>query len=503
MMMMLIKNKSRITKNISLTRLEAVKTKSWTIPKIIVVERQARTAVKDSYFAVVDSVSKLVMQSEAKYVVIIPHRIQNIDLGFRVLEKNDQQSVKFLGHMLNSLSELDGATCIPARAIHNIVNFPPELRDIAWRKIFNTSCCNFARRDWSIQIRNTGKIQLLNIHNIPKSPNHFTNISIPNIFQLCNIINGPFVLRKDKFIELDNLNSNFGRLTMLDFFMRTKGKLKIGKFGNCLLSDHLFRIDRAELQGSSDFTEYSNFGVRHGILRIIMEDRIEWTKCSVSGKLCKEKPYVPPTTLPQVGQPICCSVVLGKTLKDVTDVFVKLGVKHRVVYGTLLGAVRNNAIIPWTHDVDISLEGKNTNNETFFAMVQEYLKDRYYVGTSFMYMSRGIPLLPPHIDVKTTGFFDGDNDLQGDKFFNPAITESVRELLPVTGSDWRSRGYLDFYTAPEIWWNGSSTININGDSYVTVKEIDYELKNWYGKNYMKPALEGNWIGMSDRGSVEG
>lgn len=462
-------------------------------------KRPTTVITKFSDFILVDSVSKLPPHdTKAKYVVIIPHKIKNSTLGLNVFEKKDQRSMMFLAEMLHSLANLDGATCVPQAVLSDVeasIPFSRELLRHRWREIFlNSSWCNFIRRDWSIQIRNRGSIRGLN---------YISTDNFHGIFQMCNIINGPVVLRKDIFIRIGGLEPSFGRLTLLEFFLRSKGRLKIGKFGNCILSDHLFITDRALLQESRDFPEYTNFGTRYGILRIIKEDRIEWTKCAASWRLCKERPYTPPSTLPHVGQPICCSVVLGKMLKDVTDVFVKLGIKHRVVYGTLLGAVRNKAIIPWTHDVDISLERNSTHNKTFFGVIQSHLKDKYYVGESMMGMLRAIPLMPAHINIETTAFFDGDSDLQGNRFFSSEIRDSVQELLPVTRSSWRTRGYMDFYTAPEIWWNGSSIIEINGNFFITLKEIDYELRNWYGSNYMNQAFKGNWMGLSDKDAVIG
>ena len=128
--------------------------------------------------------------------------------------------------------------------------------------------------------------------------------------------------------------------------------------------------------------------------------------------------------------------------------------------------------------------------------LQEALQGRYFVGISFMDVPRAIPLIPTYIDVNTTSFFDGLDDISGGKLFSKDILMAMKTRHTI-GDYWRDRGYIDFYEAPEIWWNGSSVITINGQKYISIRDIDYELTNWYGKDYMKPVFRGSWTGLSD------
>lgn len=69
-------------------------------------------------------------------------------------------------------------------------------------------------------------------------------------------------------------------------------------------------------------------------------------------------------------------------LIDFTRALDKVGIQYRLIYGTLLGAVRSQAIIPWTYDVDISISESDIEKSSTFAALQKELGDQYYVGDS-------------------------------------------------------------------------------------------------------------------------
>ena len=442
--------------------------------------------------------------NNATFLMIFPYSIKQDNIS-RELKENDKRSLWKLNRFLGSMKEFHGASCLEEPSTHSTESdskshdYRPKHKERV-KPTGNTSLdpswCRFITKNWSVHIRNTGPVQNIQLQNfLPSESNGSLDKELSTV-QSCNILQGPFMIRKDIFHKLGGLLDGFGRMTLLEFFLRSKGELKMAKLANCVWTPEITRADRGTLEGSNKVPEYASFANKHKILRIVTENRIEWTACAANWKLCPEKPYVRPRDLPSIAAPICCSAVLGKMLRDFKLALNTLGVEYRVVFGTLLGGVRSKAIIPWTHDIDIALpESSFYQNTSTFSALQKLLGNQYYVGESFD-MERAHLLLPPYIEINTTAFFDGPDDVEGNAFFSDELEEAVKGMLPVS-RNWRERCYVDFYEAPVEWMNGSSLVTINNEQFKTVKEIDYELTNWYGKNYLQPALKGNWVGLTD------
>ncbi|EDO33831.1 predicted protein [Nematostella vectensis] len=269
----------------------------------------------------------------------------------------------------------------------------------------------------------------------------------------------------------------------------------MAKFGNLFLSDELHKVDRGIQEGKFSFSDPALFGNDHGVLRIVQEDRIEWTDCVANGRICKEEPYNKTTPLLGLGMPICCSVVLDEILRDLVDVFHKKGISYLVLYGTLIGAVRSKTIIPWTNDVDIGLRNTDFNNPAFFASLQKDLGRKYLVG-EFVGMPRMIPVFNPSTKLSASPYNSGFCEMQlKGKLFSDEVNKSIADMLPLKTS-WYRTGYLDFYTTEENWWIGSSIAEINGMKLVTVKDPHGFLANHYGKDYMDPSVKNDsWKGI--------
>ena len=442
------------------------------------------------------------------FVMVFPHRNKEKHFS-QELMKNDKLAFWNLSEFLGGMEEFDGATCLQPDASTR-GSETDQLRqdeDINFtRNIYlDSSWCRFMKREWSVHIRNTGQVQNLQIRLgklFEDESSLLRNETLPvNILlQSCNIVQGPFLIRRHLYDRIGGLLDGFGKLAVLEFFIRSEGQLKIAKLSNCVWTPEITRVDRGSLEGSHKVPEYSSFANKHGILRIVTESRIEWTACVANWKLCKEKPYIKPRDLPRIAAPICCSVVLGQMLADLTWALTRLGLEYRIIYGTLLGAVRSQAIIPWTTDIDVALTKSAIDDASTFPAIEKLLENQYYVGNSFMGAPRVHGLMGPYIDVDTAPFFDGHHDLQGNLLFSNDIEEAVRGMLPVS-EYWRERTYADLYWSPSLWMNGSSLVTINNQTFVTVKEVDYELTNWYGKDYRQPVLKGNWVGFSDQGTA--
>ena len=424
------------------------------------------------------------------------HSEQEIKTLLDWLAANDRRAVLKLIEFLDLKKEFDGATCLQhpstqnRRGQHETGDESKTVGKIS----LQSSWCRFKVKTWSVIIRNTGPVQMVKLRKLlgnEFSATENSTLEEEILLQNCNMLQGPFVMRKNVFDIIGGLIKDFGKVTLLEFFLRSKGELRMAKLTNCAWARGLTRADRGNLEGAN-FAEYASFGNKHKILRIATENRIEWTACVANWKLCPEKPYVKPRGLPGIAAPICCSAVLGQMLVDFTRALDKLGIKYRLVYGTLLGAVRSQAIIPWTFDVDIAIPKSAYKNQSTFAALQGELGGKYYVGKSFG-MPRAHMLMPPYYEVNTAAFFEGPDDLEGNALFNREIERAVKGMLPISGL-WRSHVYVDFYKGKSAWMKDFSFVTINNQTYTTVKNVDYQLTEWYGENYLKPIVKGKWVG---------
>lgn len=420
------------------------------------------------------------------YVLILPFSTKELEID-RVLEDKDKHSVRMLSDFLRSRKQFHGTTCMQQQGSHEMKASGNFTLDQSW--------CRFVKKMWSVHIRNTGPVKNLTLQKSLWLDSDNETGTTDALVQTCNIVQGPFVIRKNEFQKIGGLIDGFGKLSLLEFFLRSKGELKIAKLGSCSWTPKIKRADRGNLKGSKEVPEYANFANKHTVLRIVTENRIEWMACVANWKMCPEKPYVEPRGLPGVAAPICCSTVLWKMLSDFVRGLNKLGLEYRIVDGTLLGAVRSKAIIPWTYDVDFALAASVYKNTSTYTALEKVLENQYYIGWSFMNMPRGHILVSPFIDVNTAPYFDGPEDLEGKALFSSELEEAVKGMLPVS-QHWRQRGYVDFYEAGQALMEGSSNVTINNKQFVTVKDVDKMLSTNYGKNYRQPALKGEWSGLS-------
>lgn len=118
-----------------------------------------------------------------------------------------------------------------------------------------------------------------------------------------------------------------------NIFLRSKVDLEIAKLGPCAWTPRITRSDRGKLEGSNEIPEYTNFANKHAILRIVTENRIEWTACVAYWKMCPGKPFVEPQGLPDIAALIFFQRRLWKFVRGLN----KLGFEYRIVDGTLLG----------------------------------------------------------------------------------------------------------------------------------------------------------------------
>lgn len=404
-----------------------------------------------------------------KYVLMVPHKLRSRSktLGVASLAVEDLQELRKLKEFLDTHGEYDGATGTSTQM---------QAEEFAKAKtLLEQSSCRFLVKNWTIIIRNFGPIY----HDDSKGLGWY---------QDCNIAETAFVLRKKVFLSL-RWRAEAGSMSHLDFFVRSTGTLKIAKLSLCYLSNKFTYSDRGFLEGSRDFIDYSTLGQLHNILRIVRPDKIEWTKCADNKQFCPEKPLMsrPNTLAAADGFPICCDVIMDDILAATVDAMNQIGMDYRIVYGTLLGAVRSQAFIPYSDDVDVAIHKADNDRYDSFLLMQQILGPKYFVAwKTNPPVSRVYPHYAPTIAVNTRRHFKGDESLAGSSsLFDSKILREMEKLLPVKNTLLEQR-YVDLYPSPEGWFGKSTKITINNRHYLGISDnIDNFLKSWYGDDYMK------------------
>ena len=433
---------------------------------------------------------------DAEYVLVVPFSrpVVNADKSFvEELRDRKRYTLQMLGEFLHLRKDLDAVTCQQSTTRNRQEHYLNPGTDQTNNLVIKSTWCRFLQRNWSIQIRNTGQVskhQFVFTSNTTTSGYLLKDRTV--VYENCNIVEGPFLIRNHLFHRLGGLNVTFGKLVLFEFFVRSGGEVKVAKLKNCTWSHEITRADRGFLEGTPHFLEYATFGNKHNVLRIITENRIEWTTCVSNWKTCPEKPYARSRDITNIFRPICCRIVLGELLDDIVWAMNTLNIEYRIVYGTALGAVRSQAIIPWTNDVDIAINESAFDNTSTYTAIEKLFGNKYFAG-EFWHMPRGFRHWPISVEVDTASMFDGPNDLRGDKFSSAEIEEEVNGMLPIA-EHWRDHGYIDFYRASPEWMNGTSKVTIDGKTFVTIQDVDKELTNWYGDDYMTPEVKENWTG---------
>lgn len=75
--------------------------------------------------------------------------------------------------------------------------------------------------------------------------------------------------------------------------------------------------------------------------------------------------------------PVCCASHLYCILKDVASVLERYNIEYFIFFGTLLGGVRHQGLIPWDTDVDIVI--KYQDIERTLEILQSELGGQYHI----------------------------------------------------------------------------------------------------------------------------
>jgi hypothetical protein len=166
----------------------------------------------------------------------------------------------------------------------------------------------------------------------------------------------------------------------------------------------------------------------------------------------------------------------NKALRESSDMLDKMGVRHYLAFGTVLGIVRDGEIIKWDWDIDYIINGEDLDKfdpimvkkHGFYeykrkqdipkAIINGVEDEQTYVRTiSFKKYGVRIDLDPMYISK------DGKN----------------RIIL-------KGRKRQKFCAKHPAEWFGDKTIEYNGKKYLIPSPIDEYLKSNYGDGWKKP-----------------
>ena len=406
------------------------------------------------------SYDKTLNSETMKYVFILPHKLeQEFRLrGFKGLSLPDRNNVLKLIRFLEADTEYDGATGSRYVSPAGNNDKTKSLKQRSKMSLQKTAC-RFSIKHWSVVIRNTGPIA------IPENSD--------SLVQVCNLVQGAFLLRKSIFQSL-KWNPEYGKLATLDFFLRSRGKLRIAKLADSRLSRSLNKQDRGQYIGYSGrmFKDYGKIGKNHDVLRIVYPERVEWTKCAPFSKessVCSRKTQLrSQSNVPLYSfMPICCSSVMNKMLRDVANAMIFAQVDFRVIYNTQMERKPGSKILILNKpELNLAVHKKDNDNSTVHVTLQRLLGPKYFVGEK-MHTRLPISLIVPHF---TPSRRVNRTNSGGNFLFKHNVILEMKKLLPVTG-DLKERGYIKLHPSPQQYFLSSSTVLIGGQKYKGYKSF--------------------------------
>ncbi|ETL30238.1 hypothetical protein F441_17203 [Phytophthora nicotianae CJ01A1] len=170
----------------------------------------------------------------------------------------------------------------------------------------------------------------------------------------------------------------------------------------------------------------------------------------------------------------CYASVLHMLLVEVYEELYAFGKAPLVVYGSLLGAVRNGSMIPFTEDTDIAYSGQlNRDDELGRALVAK--------GYHFFFLNIWRVCVAPTHPLAAI-------------LYNPRLPIARDYAVPyldlyamekLNATEWRLEKYVDKALSAEKV-EPFSQVTINGLPFDTVHDPNYFLKESYGDDYMVP-----------------
>uniref|UniRef100_M4BGY0 RxLR effector candidate protein n=1 Tax=Hyaloperonospora arabidopsidis (strain Emoy2) TaxID=559515 RepID=M4BGY0_HYAAE len=177
---------------------------------------------------------------------------------------------------------------------------------------------------------------------------------------------------------------------------------------------------------------------------------------------------------PHSAQSRCYASVLHMLLIEVYEELHAFGRTPVLVYGSLLGAVRNGSMIPFTEDTDIAYSGQlDVDGDIGRALVAK----GYHF---FHYGIWRVCVAPTH--PLAARLYDPSLPITSN-FMVPYLDLYAMDKLNDT--DWSMECFSDS-TLPHEKIQPFSQVKVNGLSFDTVADPNYFLRKMYGEDYMTP-----------------
>ena len=182
-----------------------------------------------------------------------------------------------------------------------------------------------------------------------------------------------------------------------------------------------------------------------------------------------------------------------KLLKSTTEILDQLNIPYWLEGGTLLGAVRDQKLIPWDHDLDIGV--KYENDDTLKKLISQ-LRKKYYIRALPFSNEENVWSLGKYRIIKVYPrkylFFREKLCLDIFIFYRDVLKSSNKEVYKY--GIWNKNAYYDHKLLEEL-----STISFYGREYSTPGKTSEYLEAKYGDDWKIPRE--NWNVVIDDKSI--
>ncbi|ETK86896.1 hypothetical protein L915_08552 [Phytophthora nicotianae] len=170
----------------------------------------------------------------------------------------------------------------------------------------------------------------------------------------------------------------------------------------------------------------------------------------------------------------CYASVLHMLLTDVYDELQATGSDPILTFGTLLGAIRNGSMIPFTEDVDIAYSGTITGNG---ALNDALWKKGYHL---FDYGIWRVCVAPTH--PLASVLYDPEAPIVQE--YEVPYVDLYKMNTQNGGKFWKMQEAKERIPTDRV--EPFSQVTLNGLSFDTLHDPNYFLTQEYGSDYLKP-----------------